>query len=390
MSVTAPLGFRAAGVTAGLKASGDRDVALVVNDGPSRRGRRVFTANRVKAAPVLWTRAGGQRRPGPRGRAQLRRRQRLHRARRASATPTPPPSRSAGALGIGAGEVAVCSTGLIGERLPMDSCCSPASTAACRRASADGGRSGRRRDQDHATPCRRRAVVARRAGYAIGGMAKGAGMLAPALATMLVRAHHRRGPDRRRPGRRAARAPARSRFDRLDSDGCMSTNDTVLLLASGASGVAPDAGRVRRAADRGVRRPGPAAAADAEGASKDDRDRGDRRGERGRRGRGRAGPSPAATCSSARSPARTRTGAGCWPRSAPPSAAFEPDALDVAINGVWVCRDGCAGEDRSHGRPVAAGTSRSPSTCPPARDTATIWTNDLTAAYVHENSAYST
>ena len=119
MSVTAPLGFRAAGVAAGLKASGARDVAVVINDGPSRAAAGVFTANRVKAAPVLWTQQvlkGGRVRAvllnsgganactGPLGFADTH----------ASA------ERMAAGLADSAGEIAVCSTGLIGERLPMD------------------------------------------------------------------------------------------------------------------------------------------------------------------------------------------------------------------------------------------------------------------------------
>ena len=130
--------------------------------------------------------------------------------------------------------------------------------------------------------------------------------------------------------------------------------------------------------------------ADAEGATKDIAIEVRRRGERGRRGRGRPRRRPQQPGQDARCSATTRTGAGSSPRSAPPTAAFEPDELDVAINGVWVCRGGAAGEDRVQGRPVRPRRARSPSTCTPATPTATIWTNDLSAAYVHENSAYST
>ena len=183
------------------------------------------------------------------------------------------------------------------------------------------------------------------------------------------RPHHRRRRRRRRAATPALRAATRTTFDRLDSDGCMSTNDTVLLLASGASGVAPTAAEFADGGPSGLRRPGPAA----------DRRR---RGRRARTSRSRssarpprttpsrsAARSPATTCSSAPSTARTPTGAGCCPRSAPPTAAFEPDRLNVAINGVWVCRNGAAGEDRDlvdmrprevahHRRPAAGSRSR--------------------------------
>ena len=123
--VTAPEGFRATGIAAGIKASGKLDLALVFNEGPDYAAAGVFTRNQVKAAPVLWTPAGADHRPVARGDPQLRWRQRLHRARAASRTPTPPRRRLAAALSdwgteTGAIEVAVCSTGLIGDRLPMD------------------------------------------------------------------------------------------------------------------------------------------------------------------------------------------------------------------------------------------------------------------------------
>ena len=158
-------------------------------------------------------------------------------------------------------------------------------------------------------------------------------------------------------GRRAARARPRRTFDRVDSDGCMSTNDTVLLLASGASGVDADAGRLRRRGARSVCADlARQLLADAEGATKEVAIEVRRRG-RPRPTRSRsAGRSPATTCSSARCSATTPTGAGCWPRSAPPPAAFEPDALDVAINGVAVCRGGAAAADRAIRSTSPAGT----------------------------------
>ena len=131
----------------------------------------------------------------------------------------------------------------------------------------------------------------RAAGYTVGGMAKGAGMLAPGLATMLcvLTTDADLGPAELD---RALREATRVTFDRLDTDGCMSTNDTVLLLASGAAGNLARGGRVRRGADRGLRRPGPPAAGGRRGSQQADRRGGGRRGQRGRRGHRRPGRGP--------------------------------------------------------------------------------------------------
>ena len=235
MSVTAPPGFRAAGVAAGIKASGHPDVAVVINDGSSAAAAGVFTSNRVKAAPVLWSQqvlAGGSVRAvilnsgganactGPDGF------QDTHQTA----------EHVASLLGIGAAEVAVCSTGLIGERLPLGPLMAGAE-AAVHAASADGGTAAA--EAIRTTDTVAKTVVKPGAGYVIGGMGKGAAMLAPALATMLVVLT----TDADLPAAAldgALREAVGSTFDRLDTDGCMSTNDTVLLLASGAAGVAPD------------------------------------------------------------------------------------------------------------------------------------------------------
>ena len=254
--------------------------------------------------------------------------------------------RLADALGDSAGEMAVCSTGLIGERLPMDKLL-PA-RGRLRRRSRPRRRPGRGRRHPHHGHGRQDLVphggsdagAAATDGYAIGGMAKGAGMLAPGLATMLCVLT----TDADLPAAdldAALRAAVRVTFDRLDTDGCMSTNDTVLLLASGASGVRPDAGGVHRAAHRGLRRPGAPAPARRRGRGQDDRDRGDRRGQRGRRGRaaGRAvARSNLLKCAIAGEDpnwGRVLSAVGTT------AAEFEPDRLNVAINGVWVCRNGC-------------------------------------------------
>src|SRR5215468_5563418 len=235
MSVTGPLGFRAAGVAAGIKASGNPDVAVVINDGPVNAAAGVFTSNRVKAAPVRWSQqvlAGGHVQAvvlnsgganactGPDGYADARQ----------------TAEHLAGLLSVPSSEIAVCSTGLIGERLPMHRLLLGVDAAAAA-ASAAGGRAAA--GAIMTTDTVQKTCVARGSGYHIGGMAKGAAMLAPALATMLVVVT----TDADLPASdldKALRCSVLTTFDRLDSDGCMSTNDTVLLLASGAAGVRPD------------------------------------------------------------------------------------------------------------------------------------------------------
>ncbi|PJN21372.1 bifunctional glutamate N-acetyltransferase/amino-acid acetyltransferase ArgJ [Kitasatospora sp. CB02891] len=383
LGVTAAKGFRAAGVTAGLKASGTSDLALVVNDGPLHAAAGVFTSNRVHAAPVKWSRqvlkdgelaavvlnsGGANACTGPEGFQDTH----------ATA------EKVAAELGVGAVEVAVCSTGLIGVRLPMDKLL-PGIEQAAEALSSTGGEAAaiaiKTTDTVHKT-----AQVTSPAGWTVGGMAKGAGMLAPGLATMLVVVTTDAVVEA--PQLDAAlRDATRTTFDRVDSDGCMSTNDTVLLLASGASEVAPEQAEFAEAvravcADLARRLIG-----DAEGASKDIR----------------IDVVNAATEDEAVDVARTISRSNLlkcaihgedpnWGRVlsaiGTTSAAFDPDQLDVAINGVWVCRNGGVGEDRElvsmKGREVVITADLKA-----GRADASIWTNDLTADYVHENSAYS-
>jgi glutamate N-acetyltransferase / amino-acid N-acetyltransferase len=383
MTVTSPLGFRAAGVAAGIKDSGDPDVAVVVNDGPGAAAVGVFTANRVKAAPVLWSQqvlagqtvravvlnsGGANACTGPAGFADT------HRTA----------EHVAGLLDVGAGEVAVCSTGLIGERLPIERLLAGA-TAAVTELSAQGGLAAA--DAIRTTDTVPKTCVVRGAGYQVGGMAKGAAMLAPALATMLVVLT----TDADLPPSdldSALRAAVRTTFDRLDTDGCMSTNDTVLLLASGASGTVPDAAEFARLVTDACADLAAQMQTDAEGASKaitidvtgaateDDAV------EVGR-AVARSGLLKCALGGADPNWGRVLAAVGTT------SAAFEPDELNVAINGVWVCKAGAPGEDRSlvDLRPrqvsitvdLAAGGHG-----------ATIRTTDLTAEYVHLNSAYAT
>lgn len=383
MSVTAAQGFSAAGIAAGIKDSGNPDLALVVNNGPRRAAAGVFTSNRVKAAPVLWSEqvlkggevtavvlnsGGANACTGPQGFQDTH----------ATA------EKAAEVLeGHSAGEIAVASTGLIGLLLPMDKLL-PGIEKAAAALSEHGGEKAaiaiKTTDSVHKT-----AVVSRD-GWTVGGMAKGAGMLAPGLATMLVVLTT--DADVAAPALDAAlRDATRTTFDRVDSDGCMSTNDTVLLLASGVSGITPEQGEfaeaVRAVCDDLARQ----LIGDAEGASKDIR----------------IEVVNAATEEDAvevgRSIARNNL-LKCAIHGEDPNwgrvlsaigttkAAFEPDELNVAINGVWVCKNGGVGEDRDlvdmRYREVKITADLSAGT-----ESAVIWANDLTADYVHENSAYS-
>jgi glutamate N-acetyltransferase/amino-acid N-acetyltransferase len=383
VSVTEPVGFRAAGVAAGLKASGGPDVALVVNDGPLRSAAGVVTRNRVKAAPVLWTEqvlkdgaltavllnsGGANACTGPAGFQDTH----------SSA------EHVAELLGCGAAEVAVCSTGLIGERLPMGRLLSGV-RAAAEALSSDGGRQAA--EAIMTTDTVPKTVTVRGAGFVVAGMAKGAGMLAPGLATMLVvlTTDAVAGADGLEAALRAATATT---FDRIDSDGCMSTNDTVLLMASGGSGVQPSAAQLAGAVAQACARLARLLVADAEGASK----------EIAVRVSGAADEADAVEVG--RAVARSNL-LKCALHGEDPNwgrvlaavgttgAAFVPGDLAVAVNGVWVCRDGAAGEDRAlvdlSGREVVLDVVLGAGSA-----AATIWTNDLTADYVHENSAYST
>jgi glutamate N-acetyltransferase / amino-acid N-acetyltransferase len=383
MSVTAASGFRAAGVAAGLKASGDPDVALVVNDGPLTAAAGVFTANRVKAAPVLWSQqvltygavravvlnAGGANAcTGADGFADT------HRTA----------EHVAGLLGCGAVEVAVCSTGLIGERLPMDRLLGGVDKAAAELSTVGGDVAAHAiRTTDSVS----KTTVVSSGAVTVGGMAKGAGMLAPELATMLCVLTTDAVATAEELDA-ALRDAARTTFDRVDTDGCMSTNDTVLLLASGASGVPAAVAGLARLVRDACADLARQLVADAEGASKDVTIE-----VRGAATEDDAVEVGRAVARSALLKCALFGNDPNWGRVlsavGTTHAAFEADAVDVAINGVWVCRDGAAAEDRSlvdmSGRDVTITVDLRA-----GDDTATILTTDLTTAYVHENSAYST
>ncbi len=383
MSVTTPRGFRAAGVTAGLKTSGRPDVALVVNDGPDHHAAAVFTGNRVEAAPVTWSRTVVAD-----GRVDAV----VLNSGGANACTGAPGFQDAhrtaehvgAALGIAPGDVVVCSTGLIGERLPMDLLLHGVDSAVAGLAPEGGPAAA---EAIMTTDTVAKTALAQRDGWSVGGMAKGAGMLAPALATMLVVVTTDAvvdGPD----VDDVLRAATATTFDRVDSDGCMSTNDTVVLLASGASGVRVGRDHLADAVTEVCASLARQLVADAEGAHHDIEVE------------VRSAASVDDALEVARAVARNNLFKCAvfgndpnWGRVlaavGTTAAAFDPASLDVSMNGVTVCRAGGVGEDRS----LVDLTDREVHVVVDlhAGDaTATIWTNDLTHDYVHENSAYST
>ena len=382
MSVTAPQGFRAAGVIAGLKPSGKPDLAVIVNDGPSSAAAAVFTANRCKANPVLWS---AEAIKGGTARAMVANSggANCYTGAEGFANTHATAETVAELLGIGAVDVQVCSTGLIGLLNDRAALLSGA-TKAVGALSLDGGSAAA--EAIMTTDSVPKQATATFGGCTVGGMAKGAGMLAPSLATMLVYLTTDADVDAATCDRALRAATART-FDRIDSDGCMSTNDTVLLMASGATGVAPAyddfAGAVHAVCADLARQ----LVADAEGADHDIAIR----------------VLGAATESDALDVARAIARSNLfkcaiygrdpnWGRVlaqiGTTQAAFDPADLDVALNGVWVCRNSGPADDPSRvdldGREVEVVVDLKS-----GPHEATVWTNDLTHAYVHENSAYS-
>jgi glutamate N-acetyltransferase/amino-acid N-acetyltransferase len=382
MSVTTPHGFTAAGVAAGLKSTGAKDLALVVNQGPTFDSATVFTANRCKANPVLWSQevvkdgtvkavvlnsGGANCYTGPEG----------------FQTTHAVAEKVAEGLGIGAIDVVVCSTGLIGlanDREHLLAGVEAASAAL----SPDGGTSAA--EAIMTTDSVSKNTVVEGAGWSVGGMAKGAGMLAPQLATMLVVLT----TDAVVPAAdldAALRAATRVSFDRLDSDGCMSTNDTVTVMASGASGITPTpedftAALTQACTDLAMQLLKDAEGADHEIAITTLHAASEEEAVEVSRSVARSNLFKAAVFGNDPNWGRVLASIGTT------QAQFDPADLDVAMNGVWVCRRSTPAEDPASvdltGREVSvtidlkSGDAR-----------ATVWTNDLTHAYVHENSAYS-
>ncbi|MCU1672271.1 MAG: arginine biosynthesis bifunctional protein ArgJ [Frankiales bacterium] len=383
MTVTAPQGFRAAGVAAGLKDSGKPDVALVVNDGPSRAAAAVFTSNRFKANPVLWSEqvvkdgkvravvlnsGGANCGTGAAG----------FQVTHSTA------ERVGELLADGAGDVVVCSTGLIGPLFSRERVLQGVDAAHAALSSTGG--------DDAAVAIMTTDSVPKTAsyegpGFVVGGMAKGAGMLAPALATMLVVLTTDADVTAEECDR-ALRAATRTTFDRLDSDGCQSTNDTVVLLASGASGTAPDGIAFAAVVQSVCADLAHQLLRDAEGSEHDIAievvGAGDEQDAlEVARSVARSNLFKCAVFGEDPNWGRVLASVGTT------SAEFDVYAIDVHFNGVQVCRAGEQFEDPAtvpfRGRDVHvlidlhAGDA-----------SVTVRTNDLTTAYVHENSAYST
>jgi len=383
VTINQPKGFRAAGVAAGIKASGARDLTLVVNDGPLDLAAGVFTRNTVKAAPVLWSRqvlatgrakavvlnsGGANACTGPEGFQDTH-----ATAEHVAAT-----------LGLGAVDVAVCSTGLIGARLPMDRIRAGVADAAAKLATTpEAGLDAATAVMTTDTVPKQAAVT--RDGWTVAGFAKGAGMCAPNMATMLAVVTTDAVLDDVDTPLRAA---VETTFNRLDVDGGTSTNDTVLLLCSGASGVTPTPEEFADALRELCADLVAQLQADAEGVTK----------------HVTVTVRGAATDAEALAAARQVAGDNLcktaffgsdpnWGRVAMAvgNAPVDFDAadLDITLNGVPVCRAGTAAEDRNKadlsGRDVTVEVDLHA-----GPGEATVLTTDLSHGYVEENSAYST
>lgn len=382
--VTAASGFVAAGVAAGLKSTGAPDVALVRSLGPRYDAAGVFTSNRVFAPSVGWSRAavadgqlaavvlnsgGANACTGEGGRQDT--------ARTAFLV--------AEQLDCALTDVAVCSTGLIGVRLPMDKL-EAGVVAAASALDATGGPAAANAIITTDTHAKTATAVGE-GGYVVGGMAKGAGMLAPGLATMLVVVTTDAEVDASDLDT-SLRAATRVTFDRADSDGCMSTNDTVLLLANGASAVRPQPDEFTRTLTQVCADLARQLIADAEGAEHEvaihvrSAATEDDALEVGR-AVARSNLFKCAIAGNDPNWGRVVSAVGTT------RAAFDPEQLDVSFNGVMVCRAGAIGDDRAlvdlHPREVHVSIELHAGS-----EQATIWTNDLTHGYVSENADYPT
>ncbi len=384
MTVTTPKGFTAAGVACGLKASGKRDFAVVVNNGPEYTAAAVTTSNRVFAAPVAWTRkavragtlravvlnsGGANACTGEKG-----------------YTDAVAMAQLAGAqLAVAPGEVAVCSTGLIGELLDMTAIRTGVELAGAE-ISPEGGADAAEAIMTTDTLPKSASHIGE---YSIGGMAKGAGMLAPQLATMLVVLTTDASLTRDQADAALARAMDHS-FNRIDSDGCQSTNDTVILLASGASGMTPDLEEFTANLTEVSQDLAEQLIGDAEGASHDiaievTGASSQSAGLAVARAVARSNLLKCAVFGNDPNWGRVLSSLGTVPVE---EAPFDAATVDVSINGVMVCRNGGVGEPRElvdmSERLVTIAIDLKA-----GREFVRLLTNDLTYAYVEENSAYS-
>ena len=388
MSVTFAQGFSAAGVEAGISSiKGKKDLALVVNDGPLDAAAGVFTANRFCAAPVQWTRkivADGHVKAVilNSGGANACTGQPGYEQSKATA------QKVAALVGAKDSDIAVCSTGLIGELLPLDHVLSGADKAFA--ALADTAQAGA--DASHAimtTDTKPKTVELEGSnGFHVGGMVKGSGMIAPQLATMLcvitTDAVVSTGQLQA-----ALNAGVEMSFNRIDVDGCMSTNDTVLLLASGASGIEPDPDEFNELVAQATASLARQIVGDGEGASHDIRVK----------VTGATTEDAALACGRAVAASNLLKCAISgndpnWGRivsslgTVPPEVApYDSNKVTVDVNGVRICENGGAGRDRSEvdmtprevhiDIDLHAGNAE-----------ATVWTDDLTHEYVHINADY--
>jgi len=380
MSVTAAGGFVATGLEVGLKNRGGKDLALVQNVGPLKSAAVVFTSNRAKANPILWSQqviadgivegivlnsGGANCYTGSRG-FQV-----THSTAEAFAEK----------LGVSSGDILVCSTGLIGDQLPLDKIVAGIEKADL---ATDGGEAAS--EAILTTDTHPKRSIVRGNGWTIGGMAKGAGMLAPGLATMLVVITTDAVVDSAQLDA-SLRAATRVTFDRLDSDGCMSTNDQVTLLASGASGVSPEPADFTAAVTQVCDELAQLLQEDAEGASHDiviETVNAVTEDDAVEVGRAVARNNLFKAAVFGNDPNWGRVLAAIGTTMAP----FDPYAVDVSMNGVMVCRSGEPGEPRD----LVDLTARRVHVLIDLKAgsaAATIRTNDLTHDYVHENSAYS-
>lgn len=383
MSVTAAKGFVAAGVKAGLKKSGNRDLALVQNLGPLKSAAAVFTSNRCQANPILWSKqviadgevsaivlnsGGANCYTGAQGF------QTTHATAEAVAEH----------LGISAGDVLVCSTGLIGEQLDLEKVLSGVAQASLELNDINGAIAAEAIMTTDSVS--KTAAFASPNGWTVGGMAKGAGMLAPGLATMLVVITTDAVVNSAELDK-ALRAATRVTFDRLDSDGCMSTNDQVTLMASGASGVTPEFTEFTDAVKQVSHSLAMQLLRDAEGSSHDISIRVTNAASENDavevgRSVARNNLFKAAIYGNDPNWGRILAAVGVT------SAEFDPYNIDVSINGVSVSKKGMPDQSRDlvdlKPREVFIEISLN------AGDhEATVFTNDLTHEYVTENSEYS-
>ena len=376
-----PQGFKSASIAAGLKSTGALDITLIQNQGPLFIGAAVFTSNKVVAAPVIWSRqvakggtvraavlnsGGANACTGPQGFAD-----------------THKTAEHVGhLLNVSAGEVIVCSTGLIGELLPMDKIISGLDAIAPVLSSDGLQTSAQAIMTTDSVP---KIATAAINGAEFAAIAKGAGMLAPALATMLsvvmtdvVVSHNAQEIFQRVTDRT---------YNRIDSDGCTSTNDTVLFMASGASGVNISDSDLEAILMKVCGSLADQLIADAEGSTK---------------------TVAIKVVKAATEKDAVEVGRACarnnllkaaifggdpnWGRvlaaAGTADAHLDPLTIDVKLNGVQVCTNSAPDADKSTVN-FSARLVEIEIDLKVGSSTATILTNDLSHDYVHENSAYS-